>query len=314
MTKIILPSHVNYIAAFLTFRCNLGCPYCINKYGDLKYGSELSTEQWEEALSRIETREDLPITLCGGEPTVRRDFYDIVNILFQKRKKIDLLTNGKFNLTVFMNNITPYILKRKAPYASIRFSHHKGINEEYIMDKVGILQSNGYSVGVWGLDNNDNSAMERWCKDNGVDFRVKEFLSKDHGTYKYPEGLSGKKRTVLCKPSELIIGPSGHIYRCHSDLYSGRNPLGHILEGDFKFPGYLPCDHFGECNPCDLKMKFNRFQQTGHCSVEIKEVSGVDHNTAEPQRTERAQDVERNESPVPSKPNRIHTNGKAILS
>ncbi|MBI5232727.1 MAG: radical SAM protein, partial [Deltaproteobacteria bacterium] len=35
------------------------------------------------------------------------------------------------------------------------------------------------------------------------------------------------------------------------------------------------CHVFGHCNPCDIKVKTNRFQQWGHTSVEIKEVTGI---------------------------------------
>jgi len=269
LKEIILPAHINYVSAFLTFRCNLNCVYCINKQGKLEVPSEMSGDQWIEGLNRIRTREDLPITISGGEPTMHREFYKIAKGLFDK--KLDLLTNGKFNRQEFMGNIHSGIFKRKAPYASIRFSYHKGLNEEYLCDKLEILQGQGYSIGVWGLDNVDNSDMEKFCKSANIDFRLKEYLDRNHGTYKYPEALSGERKSVMCKPSELLISPNGTIYRCHADLYTGRNPIGHILSEDIPFPDFMACDYFGECNPCDIKRKFDRFQQENHCSVEIKE-------------------------------------------
>ena len=39
------------------------------------------------------------------------------------------------------------------------------------------------------------------------------------------------------------------------------------LRMDFDF---RDCNRFGECNPCDVKLKNNRFQQFGTCSVTIK--------------------------------------------
>lgn len=270
MKKIILPKRLNYISAFLTFRCNLSCPYCINKQRDFAVPKEMTGDDWIKGLSRIETREDLPLTLSGGEPTIHRDFYNIVSNLHGK--KLDLLTNGKFDVGEFTGHIHSGVFLRKAPYASIRFSHHKGLNDEYLMDKIGQLQSTGYSIGVWGFDNNDNTSMKRFCDENKVDYRIKEFLDKDHGTYRYPEAINGiKKDTVLCTPSEFLISPSGHIHRCHADLYANRNPIGHILDEEIIFPDCLPCDYCGECNPCDVKNKTNRLQEIGHCSVEIRE-------------------------------------------
>lgn len=241
----------------------------MNKQGKLVIPSEMSAPDWVTGLERIQTREDLPITFQGGEPTIHKGFYDIASNL--NEKQLDLLTNGKFNRQIFMGRINYDIFKRKAPYACIRFSYHKGLNEEYLYDKIGIMQSEGYSVGVWGLDHVDNTDMQRFCKENNVDFRLKQFLDKEHGTYKYPDAVSGDLRQVLCKPSELLVNPSGNIYRCHADLYAERNHIGHILDDVIEFPDYSPCDFYGECNPCDIKLKTNRLQESGHCSVTIKE-------------------------------------------
>lgn len=269
MKPIILPTAYNYIGIFLTLRCNLNCSYCLNRQGRFVMPTEMTGADWITGLSRIETREDLPITLQGGEPTIHKDFYDIASSLNEKR--LDLLTNGKFNRQIFMGRIYYDIFKRKAPYASIRFSYHKDLNEEHLMDKIGIMQSEGYSVGVWGLDHVDNTEMKNFCKANNVDFRIKQFLDKEHGTYKYPDAINGELKTVMCKPSELLINPSGKIYRCHADLYAERNHIGHILDDEINFPDYLACDYYGECNPCDVKLKTNRLQENGHCSVIIKE-------------------------------------------
>lgn len=272
MKEITLPDSYNYIGAFLTFRCNLNCPYCINKQGEFKQTEEMSRKDWIEGLKRIETREDLPITFCGGEPTVHRDFYSIANNLYAEGKTLDLLTNGKFNAQEFIGNLHSGVFNRKAPYASIRFSYHKDINDSYLIEKIERLQSTGYNIGVWGLNHNDNSAMKRYCKDCSVDFREKEYLDKDHGTYKYPDALNGELKTVKCKPSELLIAPDGKLYRCHSELYAGLNPYGHILDKEITLPvDYSFCDRYGACNPCDIKLKTDRFQIDGHCSVDIKD-------------------------------------------
>lgn len=271
MKPIILPQHYNYIGAFLTLRCNLNCSYCLNKQGKLVVSPEMSGEDWIKGLSRIETREDLPITLQGGEPTMHKDFHMIASDLYEiHKKKMDLLTNGKFNVTEFLGHLHYNVFNRKAPYASIRFSYHQGLNDFYLTEKLDRMHSNGYNIGVWGLSNKDNTLMAKHCKDIGVDFRTKEYLDKDHGTYKYPEAVSGELHSVMCKPSELLINPFGNIYRCHADLYAERNHIGHILDEEITFPDYLPCDFCGECNPCDIKLKTNRLQEDGHCSVTIK--------------------------------------------
>ena len=97
-----------------------------------------------------------------------------------------------------------------------------------------------------------------------------------YGTYLFPDGVSKKiKKNVSCKTTELIIGPSGEVYRCHHDLYENFPSIGSILNPDFQIEDeFRQCDVFGYCNPCDVKVKTNRFQQFGHTSVEIKFFNG----------------------------------------
>lgn len=273
MNSIILPPEINYIGAFITLKCYLNCSYCLNKYDKLVVSNEMNTEDWIAGLARIETRQDLPITIQGGEPTGYLGFYKLANgLYFHNKKHLDLLTNGMFDLREFCSQISPTIFKRNAKYASIRFSYHSKMSPIALVMKVWELQNRGYEVGIWGLDSNlhQNKAMTNLCECLNIDFRVKEYLSAKTGTYKYPEAISGVTKKVWCKGSELLIGPSGHLFRCHADLYSNRNWYGHILDKEIKIPGFAECNFYGSCNPCDIKLKTNRLQEGGHCSVEIK--------------------------------------------
>ncbi|MEI8350079.1 MAG: radical SAM protein [Candidatus Omnitrophota bacterium] len=274
MKKIILPDSYSYIGAFLTLRCGLGCSYCLNHYDVSGKFDEMSTEDWITGLSRIETREDFPITLQGGEPTVHKGFYDIASSLHSLNQCMDLLTNGMFDVKEFQQRLRATTFFREAKYASIRFSFHESTVGIALAMKVWTLKNNGYQVGIWGLgDTERNKIMAVLCKQLNIDFRLKEFLSEDLGTYKYPEAHTKKfKKTVMCKPREFLVGPSGHIFRCHADLYANRNPIAHILDESIEFKDSFPCDNYGHCNPCDVKLKTNRFQEFGYCSVLIKEL------------------------------------------
>ena len=47
---------------------------------------------------------------------------------------------------------------------------------------------------------------------------------------------------------------------------SALNILDEKLDIEFKFRS---CNRFGKCSPCDLKIKNNRFQEFGACSVKV---------------------------------------------
>jgi MoaA/NifB/PqqE/SkfB family radical SAM enzyme len=277
LSEYKVPKRINYIAAFLTFNCQLGCSYCINKSGFLAKTPTISYQSWIRGLSRLQTRADLPITLQGGEPTVFKGFYDLVKGL-PRTLKLDLLTNGQFDIDKFIRHIELKKFIREAKYAPIRFSFHAETMEPSdTVRRMLKLRRAGFKVGVWAVDvplyKKENEAMRKLCEEFELDFRWKEFLAPTYGTYKIPTSVfQTKTRSCHCKTTEILISPSGYIHRCHADLYADRNPIGHML--DRKLPDldiWRACDFLGKCNPCDQKIKTNRLQEYGHTSVEILE-------------------------------------------
>lgn len=290
LPTIILKEQHNYVAFFLTLSCNLKCAYCINHHGSSKYRNpgkaHLTVDEWIMAANRLILRDDLPLTLQGGEPTIYKGFYRFVNEI-RKDIKLDLLTNMTFDADEFIHNVPVWRFKREAPYAPIRVSYHPGQNNiEHLIDKTIKLQDAGFRVGIYGIDYPDVELRkhiretQKRCQDMGIDFRLKEFLGrwngKLYGSFKYQGAVCGKElKNCECRTTELLVDPSGYIYKCHSDLYKGRHPVGHILDENFSgddISVWRPCSYFGDCNPCDVKIKTNRFQIFGHTSVEIRSI------------------------------------------
>lgn len=284
LKNIYIPKRYNYIATFLTLNCNMKCAYCINAHGGNRTfkNSIILGRGWIEGLNRLVCSQDLPITLQGGEPSLHPDFVWIINNI-RPELKIDILTNLCFDVERFIGEVSPFRLCRDAFYPIIRVSYHPDhISLDDLIKKVLKMQKAGFSIGIYGILHPEFSkkALEsqRKCRDLGIDFKLKEFLgdynSKLYGTYRYPEaiGNNGRKK-CLCRTSELIIGPDCDIYRCHHDLYKDFPPIGNLLDPDFIIEDiFRECDQFGNCNPCDLKVKTNRFQVYGHASVEIENI------------------------------------------
>jgi cyclic pyranopterin phosphate synthase len=88
-----------YIRLSITDVCNFKCGYCLpngyqkNKGDNRKFISLEEIERLARGLSELGVSK---IRLTGGEPTVRKDFFDIVKILKKKSgiKKTVLTTNG----------------------------------------------------------------------------------------------------------------------------------------------------------------------------------------------------------------------------
>lgn len=284
LNTIYLPERYNYIGCFLTLDCNLKCDYCINFYGGGNQAKRpvISGRKWIEGLNRLACPDNLPITFQGGEPSLQPDFIRILNNI-KPELNIDVLTNLCFDVKEFIDNVNPLRLRRNAPYPSIRVSYHPPYMDlGKLIKKVLKLQRATFSVGIFSLLHpqfkQEVLEAQKQCADAGIDFRTKEFLGdfngQKYGNYLYPEAVgSPEGRRCLCRTSEFLIGPDGSIFRCHHDLYKNFSPIGNLLDPDLKIKDvFRECNHFGNCNPCDLKIKTNRFQIYGHTSVEIKDI------------------------------------------
>jgi len=291
MTPIIMPESYNYIAVFLSLSCNLACPYCINlnEKGSSRgkvARSHLGAKEWITFLNRLEIgRDDLPVTLQGGEPTLHKEFYEIINGV-KPEIKLDLLTNFMFDVDTFIRLVDPKKFTRDAKYAAIRVSYHPGQNDiDDLINRHHKMRDAGFCVGIYAVMTPWNAEhireVQKKSLAEGVDFRIKEYLGFDgqewHGTYKYPEAIAQKvEKYCDCKTTELIVGPNGEVYRCHSDLYEQRASVGRINDEHFSIEDiYRPCFIFGHCNPCDIKVKTNRFQEFGHTSVDIQNIKDL---------------------------------------
>ena len=77
----------------LTYACNLSCTHCLSASGR-RDPRELSTEQCFAVIDELAATKVFYINIGGGEPTVRSDFWDIVDYAVTKRIGVKFSTNG----------------------------------------------------------------------------------------------------------------------------------------------------------------------------------------------------------------------------
>lgn len=299
LSKLEFPDGFNYVAAFLTMQCQLNCKYCINSNDEsesrqdlFNHRKTLPSTEWVKIINRIPVREDLPITLQGGEPLL---YKDIGEILTNTPHWYDLLTNLPLSAAKMAQrlNFADYKFKRTSPYPSIRVSYHPGHNDiNDLLEICKYLRHFGFSVsgnkaksdvGIWMVAHPDNEVPDI---KSDVYFELKEFLGVHkgitYGTYKYPRSIDMPKTVKCeCKTSELLIDPLGQVFQCHAYLYNhwmgkeGFEPIGSMLDHEFNMgvvDQFRLCSHYGQCSPCDTKLKNNRLQEFGHASVTIRNI------------------------------------------
>ena len=82
------------LLAELTHRCPLQCPYCSNPLELDRVNLELTTAEWQDVMRQAADLGILQIHLSGGEPTVRKDLEDIVEVAAKAGLYTNLITAG----------------------------------------------------------------------------------------------------------------------------------------------------------------------------------------------------------------------------
>ena len=182
-----------YIRLSITDVCNFKCGYCLpNGYQKDKSDNRtfLSLEEVQRLAKGLSQLGISKIRLTGGEPTVRKDFFDIVKILKQNSgiKKTVITTNG-----YKLNQLAEQIVESGLDGINIsidsldknkfhQITGHDRLDE--ILRGIEKLQKLNFkkikinAVLLKGLNNSDKDFNEwaNFLKSNEVDFRYIELM------------------------------------------------------------------------------------------------------------------------------------------
>ena len=77
----------------LTYACNLACVHCLSSSGR-RDPRELTTAECRAVIGELERMQVFYVNIGGGEPTVRPDFWDLVDYATAHRVGVKFSTNG----------------------------------------------------------------------------------------------------------------------------------------------------------------------------------------------------------------------------
>ena len=84
----------------LTYACNLSCVHCLSSSGK-RDPRELSTSECKDVIDELERMQVFYVNIGGGEPTVRSDFWELVDYATEHHVGVKFSTNGvRINQTV----------------------------------------------------------------------------------------------------------------------------------------------------------------------------------------------------------------------
>ncbi|MER7282631.1 mycofactocin radical SAM maturase [Dactylosporangium sp. NPDC000244] len=99
----------------LTYACNLSCVHCLSSSGR-RDPRELSTAECKAVIDELERMQVFYVNIGGGEPTVRADFWELVDYATAHHVGVKFSTNGV--------KITPEVARRLAAsdYVDVQIS------------------------------------------------------------------------------------------------------------------------------------------------------------------------------------------------
>ena len=77
----------------LTYACNLACVHCLSSSGR-RDPNELTTAEARAVVDQLAALGVFYVNIGGGEPTIRRDFWDLVEHAIARRVGVKFSTNG----------------------------------------------------------------------------------------------------------------------------------------------------------------------------------------------------------------------------
>ena len=173
----------------LTWRCNQRCPHC---YQYAPSDNELSVAEIKDIIVQLAEAGCLYLAFTGGEPLLKRGFWDIAEFAYKKHFALTLQTNGTLigekeadkiaGLNLFVAHITIH--------ASNAAMHDKisGLKGSFkrVLEAVELLRSRGIKVilnhTVIKTNYGEYQAIKKLKQDLGddVELRVSPFLFMKH--------------------------------------------------------------------------------------------------------------------------------------
>lgn len=162
------------LAVITTYRCNSKCSMCYVWQNPTLPKEEISLATLDKIPHGIDY-----LNLTGGEPTLREDLMEIVDMLYPRAMQLEISTNG-----LHAERLEPIV--KKYPCIKIRFSleglgetndrirGERGGFDKKVQGLLRLKELGGRDLGFGTVVQDDNTAelveLFRFCRKHGVEF------------------------------------------------------------------------------------------------------------------------------------------------
>ncbi|RMF32035.1 MAG: radical SAM protein [Candidatus Nitrosothermus koennekii] len=163
----------------ITHYCNYYCPMCPfgdpNKEEQMQYAKEhdLTTEEWKKAFDKVADNCIWAI-IEGGEPLSRKDIFELLEYLNNKKIPVTLITNGSLLHTIDLARLKSLISTICCSIDSIKKESYckvRGVNEELYYRVMNNLKK----LDEYDISRYINSVITKW--------NTEEFITQEYFDY-----------------------------------------------------------------------------------------------------------------------------------
>ena len=147
----------------LTYACNLACVHCLSSSGR-RDPAELTTAECKALIDEFQSMQIFYVNIGGGEPTVRSDFWELVEYATAHGVGVKFSTNG--------SRLTPAIAARLAAsdYVDVQIS----LDGATAAVNDAVRGAGSYATAV--------TAMERLAAAGFTGFKISVVVTRQNGT------------------------------------------------------------------------------------------------------------------------------------
>lgn len=271
--KEILNMRKSKISFDITNNCNLRCRHCCVSAGDNTRGRELSTGEIFNVIERMMLFDPDDITISGGEPMIRSDFFEITEkIRSVYSGYLSLMTNG----TLIKDDKTAAYLAEKYDSFCLSLDGYdeascSAIRGEGVFDKVinaiNLLHKYTDKISLSMVRTSDNMAYTKLfrdlCKSLNVMSLIRVFEPVGRGRELYDQVTVDRELDVNCINWNRVEDnfKSKKLYKYKPQIFACQGAV-----SEFQI------DQKGDVYPCPMFMD-KKFKATPHsCKIMPKVV------------------------------------------
>ncbi len=259
---------------FITWVCNLRCPYCwqLEAPGIYRKKYSFTVKEWLRAWEKISPHfDEIVVGITGGEPFLQEGFISMFNAL-PLNVKYEITSNLSFDIAKFLSSpdIRRNCLGVVCSFHPAASSGQGNYMEDFFtkVKKLKILRYTRVNFVAAPTNLKFYDQVRNFCNENNIGLHVDRYVSLGKGMQftaeesEFAEKIIaadrkqslGEKRAVLCNGGNehIALLPDGSMYPCLKKAELREDLVGNVFSAGVHLNDqWLQCSYYPSCRGCD---------------------------------------------------------------